>query len=313
MTKLSLINKKVWVAGHHGMVGSALVRRLQEENCIILTADRAHLDLCRQEQTEKWMRDNKPEIIFLAAAKVGGILANATYPAEFLYNNILIEANIIHTAYEIGVKKVVFLGSSCIYPKYAQQPISESELLTGSLEPTNESYAIAKIAGIKLCQAYRKQYGCDFISVMPTNLYGLGDLFHVDLSHVVPALILKIHEAKRKGESRVLVWGSGTPKREFLFVDDLADALVYLCKVYSSPDPINIGTGLDCTIRELALMISEVIGYKGFLDFDAGKPDGTPRKLLNVSKLLSLGWSPKTSLYEGLQKTYTWFLQEVEQ
>lgn len=304
MTEFSLVNKRIWVAGHHGMVGSALVRRLQSENCTILTTDRMQVDLCRQEQTEKWMQDNIPDVIFLAAAKVGGILANDIYPSEFLYNNILIEANVIHTAYEIGVEKLIFLGTSCIYPKYAKQPIIESELLTGSLEPTNESYAIAKIAGIKLCQAYRKQYGCDFISAMPTNLYGPGDLFHVDNSHVVPALILKIHNAKYKDESRAVLWGSGTPRREFLFVDDLADALVHLCKVYSSSEPINIGTGLDCTIFELALMIAEIIGYKGHFDFDVEKPDGTPRKLLDISRLLSLGWSPKVSLYEGLQRTY---------
>jgi GDP-L-fucose synthase len=310
MTLNSLTNKRVWVAGHRGMVGSALVRRLENENCNILTVGRKQLDLTNQDQTERWINDNTPEIIFLAAARVGGIFANATYPAEFLYNNLLIEANIIHSAYKSGVKKLVFLGSSCIYPKHAKQPISESELLTGLLEPTNESYAIAKIAGVKLCRAYREQYGCDFISVMPTNLYGPNDLFHEDNSHVVPALMLKIHEAKYKGIPTVRLWGTGTPRREFLFVDDLADALVHLCKLYSSADPINVGAGIDCTIQELAKIIAKVIGYNGTFDFDTQKPDGTPRKLLNISKLISLGWSHKTSLLEGLHKTYDWFLHK---
>lgn len=311
MTNHSLINKRVWIAGHTGMVGSALLRKLQNENCKLLTIDHKKVDLCRQESTEKWMKKQKPEVIFLAAAKVGGIWANANYPADFLYNNLMIAANILHTGYEIGAEKVVFLGSSCIYPKYAKQPILESELLTAPLEPTNESYAIAKIAGIKLCQAYHKQHNCNFISAMPSNLYGPGDLFHKEYSHVVPALILKIHEAKCKKEPQVTLWGSGMPKREFLFVDDLADALIHLYKVYSSPLPINVGTGLDHTIHELAIMIAKIIGYQGTFNFDQEKPDGTPRKLLDISKLASLGWSPKVSLYEGLQKTYDWFLKNI--
>ena len=298
--------KRIWVAGHRGMVGAAVVRRLASEPCAVLTADRAELDLTRQADVEAWMAANRPDAIVLAAAKVGGILANDTQPAEFIHDNLAIETNIIHAAHLAGVKKLLFLGSSCVYPKLCPQPIKEEYLLTGPLEPTNEWYAIAKIAGIKLAQAYRRQYGCDFISCMPTNLYGPGDNFDLASSHVLPALLLKAHRAKLDGAAAMEVWGSGTPCREFLHVDDLADALVFLLRAYSRPEPINVGVGSDLTIRELAETIVRVVGFMGALKFDASKPDGTPRKLLDVSRLTSLGWTAKTALEPGIRSTYDW-------
>jgi len=306
----TLKNKKVWVAGHRGMVGSALVRRLEKEECNVVTVSREELDLTRQEDVESWLLENKPEVIFLAAAKVGGILANDTYPAEFIYNNLMIEANIIHAAFLAKVQKLVLLGSSCIYPKMASQPMTEDALLTGALEPTNEWYAVAKIAGIKICQAYRRQYNCDFISAMPTNLYGPGDNYHLENSHVVPALIRKIHEAKLSDVQEVEVWGSGKPMREFLHVDDAADALVHLAKNYSGAEHINVGTGKDVTIAELVEIICDIVNYKGKKVYDTSKPDGTPRKLLNVDKLNQLGWTASIGLREGLESAYASFLSE---
>ncbi|SUS08802.1 bifunctional GDP-fucose synthetase: GDP-4-dehydro-6-deoxy-D-mannose epimerase and GDP-4-dehydro-6-L-deoxygalactose reductase [uncultured Defluviicoccus sp.] len=304
--------KRVWVAGHRGMVGSAIVRRLEREGCEVLTVERSAVDLRRQAETESWLAANRPQAIFLAAATVGGILANDTRPAEFLYDNLAIEANIIEGAHRCGVEKLVFLGSSCIYPRLAPQPMSEDALLTGPLEPTNQWYAVAKIAGIKLCQAYRRQYGCDFISVMPTNLYGPGDNFDLSSSHVVPALIAKFHHAKVTGASEVEIWGSGTPRREFLYVDDLADAVVHVMRAYSGEDHINIGTGTDVTIAELAAMVAKVVGFEGRLVFDASKPDGTPRKLLDVGRLSGLGWNARTTLEVGLQQSYRWFREQGE-
>jgi GDP-L-fucose synthase len=301
-----LAGQKVWVAGHRGMVGAAVVRRLATEPCTVLTADRAALDLTRQADVEAWMQANRPDAIVLAAAKVGGILANDTRPAEFIHDNLVMETNIIHSAHKAGVKKLLFLGSSCVYPKLCPQPIKEEYLLTGPLEPTNEWYAIAKIAGIKLAQAYRRQYGCDYISAMPTNLYGPGDNFDLTSSHVLPALLIKAHRAKLEGAASMELWGSGTPRREFLHVDDLADALVFLLRTYSSPEPINVGVGSDLTIRELAETIRRVVGFKGELKFDASKPDGTPRKLLDVSRLSGLGWTARTALEPGISSTYAW-------
>jgi GDP-L-fucose synthase len=303
-----LKGQRIWVAGHRGMVGAAVVRRLSTEPCTVLTADRNALDLTRQSAVETWMQTNQPDAIVLAAAKVGGILANDTRPAEFIHDNLVIETNIIHAAHKAGVKKLLFLGSSCVYPKLCPQPIKEEYLLTGPLEPTNEWYAIAKIAGIKLAQAYRRQYGCDYISAMPTNLYGPGDNFDLASSHVLPALLLKAHRAKLAGDASMELWGSGTPRREFLHVDDLADALVFLLRTYSSPEPINVGVGHDLTIRALAESIQRVVGYQGALNFDASKPDGTPRKLLDVSRLTDLGWTAKTALEPGIRNTYNWML-----
>lgn len=303
----SLEGKTVWVAGHRGMVGSALVRRLGSEKCDVLQAGRDDADLVRQGEVEKWMNANKPQVVFLAAAKVGGIQANNSYPAQFLYENLMIEANIIHGAFEAGVEKLVFLGSTCIYPKLAPQPIPEEALLTGPLEPTNEWYAIAKIAGIKLCQAYRRQYGCDFISAQPTNLYGPGDNYDLETSHVLPALLRKAHEAKLSGSKNLTVWGSGNPQREFLHVDDLADALVFLAKHYSDEGHINVGSGEEVSIRLLAEMICEEVGFEGELVFDESKPDGTYRKLADVSKLSSLGWDQARVLQQGLRETYANF------
>lgn len=303
-----LAGKRVWVAGHRGMVGSALVRRLASEDIELQTASRAELDLRDPGAVRRWMAERRPQAVFVAAAKVGGILANASFPADFLFDNLMIEANLIQAAMETGVEKLLFLGSSCIYPKMAAQPITEDALLTGPLEPTNEAYAIAKIAGIKLAQAYRRQHGCDFISVMPTNLYGPGDNFDLQSSHVLPALMHKIHLAKVEGRPEVSIWGSGAPYREFLHADDLADACVHLLKVYSGEAPVNIGTGEDLRIRELAELIAEVVGYSGAFGYDASKPDGTPRKLLDVSKLRALGWSSKIGLRQGLSSTYAWFL-----
>ena len=308
----SLHGKSVWVAGHRGMVGSALVRRLQSEACSVLTAGREDADLTRQEEVEGWMNANRPQVVFLAAAKVGGIQANNSYPAQFLYENLMIEANIIHAAFRADVEKLVFLGSTCIYPKLAPQPIPEEALLTGPLEPTNEWYAIAKIAGIKLCQAYRKQYGCDFIAAQPTNLYGPGDNYDLETSHVLPALLRKAHEAKASGAKALTVWGSGNPLREFLHVDDLADAVVFLAKHYSGDGHVNVGSGEEVSIRELAEAICKVVGFDGALEFDASKPDGTPRKLSDVSKLKSLGWNIAQGLEDGLQDTYARFLSEYE-
>ena len=308
----ALTGKRVWVAGHRGMVGSAIVRRLAREACEVLTVDHAAVDLRRQAETEAWLATNRPQAVFLAAATVGGILANDTRPAEFLYDNLTIEANIIHGAWRCGVEKLLFLGSSCIYPRLAPQPMPEDALLTGPLEPTNQWYAIAKIAGIKLCQAYRRQYGCDFVSVMPTNLYGPGDNFDLASSHVVPALMAKFHRAKVAGASEVEIWGSGAPKREFLYVDDLADAVVHLMRVYSGEDHINIGTGADVTIAELAAMVAKVVGFTGRLVFDPSKPDGTPRKLLDVSRLQALGWTAQTTIEDGLQQAYRWLREHSE-
>jgi len=304
----ALRGRRVFVAGHRGMVGGAIVRRLAGEGCEILTAGRGEVDLRRQQPTDDWMQAHRPDAVIVAAATVGGILANSTRPAEFIYDNLAIGANLINAAHHAKVAKLLFLGSSCIYPKLAPQPMAEDALLTGPLEPTNEWYAIAKIAGIKLCQAYRKQYGDDFISAMPTHLYGPGDNFDLASSHVVPAMIRKIEEARRAGSPQVEIWGSGTPKREFLYVDDLADAVVFLLKGYSGHDHINVGTGQDLTIRELAETIARVIGYRGGFVYDRSKPDGTPRKLLDVSRLAAMGWRAATSLEAGLRQSYEWYL-----
>ncbi|MBX4930022.1 GDP-L-fucose synthase [Rhizobium binae] len=304
-----LSNKKIWVAGHRGMVGSALVRRLHSENCTVITATRQELDLKRQDEVERFVQVNRPDAIILAAAKVGGILANDTFPADFLYDNLIIEANIFEAAHRSGVDRLLFLGSSCIYPKFAPQPISEDALLTGPLEPTNEWYAIAKIAGIKLAEAYRKQHGRDYISAMPTNLYGPGDNFDLQSSHVLPALIRKIHLAKVTGASEITIWGTGTPRREFLHVDDCADALVFLLKNYSGTEHVNVGSGEDLEIIELARLVCRVVGYEGTIAHDLSKPDGTPRKLMSNDKLKSMGWKPSISLEEGVRAVYEWFLQ----
>ncbi|AUN33406.1 GDP-L-fucose synthase [Niveispirillum cyanobacteriorum] len=305
-----LTGKRVWVAGHRGMVGGAVVRRLQSEGCTVLTAGRNTLDLTRQAPVEEWVAVNKPDAVVVAAAKVGGIMANNSYPADFLYDNLMIETNIIQASFRNNVEKLLFLGSSCIYPKLAPQPMTEDALLTGPLEPTNEWYAIAKIAGIKLCQAYRKQHGCDYISAMPTNLYGIGDNFHPQGSHVLPALMARLHDAKRDKLNEVTIWGTGKPLREFLYVDDLADGLVFLLKNYSGYDHVNIGTGQEVSIRTLAEQVAATVGWQGRFAFDATKPDGSPRKLMDNSKLAKLGWTAKTSLAEGLRLTYEWFLEE---
>ena len=304
-----LKGKRVWVAGHRGMVGSALVRRLEAEDCTVLTVGREVVDLRRQVETESWMAETRPEAIFLAAGTVGGILANDSYPADFLYDNLMIEGNIVSQAHRLGVEKMLFLGSSCIYPKHAPQPIPEDALLTGPLEPTNEWYAIAKIAGIKLGQAYRRQHGCDFISAMPTNLYGPGDNFDLNSSHVAPALMRKAHEAKLAGEDRLTIWGTGSPRREFLHVDDCADALVHLMMTYSGHDHVNVGAGDDLTILELAQLICEVVGFEGEIVCDSTKPDGTPRKLMDSGRLRATGWAPRIGFREGLANTYRWFLE----
>lgn len=303
-------NSKIYVAGHRGLVGSAIVRNLQERGFTnIIGKTHKELDLTRQDEVEKFFETEKPEYIFLAAAKVGGIQANNTTPAEFIYDNLMIETNIINSAYKNKVKKLLFLGSSCIYPKFAEQPIKEEYLLTGELEPTNEAYAIAKITGIELCKFYRRQYGCDFISAMPTNLYGINDNFDLETSHVLPALIRKFHEAKINNAEEVVMWGTGKPLREFMYVDDLADALVHLMLNYSDEIHVNMGTGKDLTIGELAEIVKEVVGYKGKIVNDLSKPDGTPRKLLDVSRLESTGWKYKTELKEGIEKVYKWYLE----
>jgi GDP-L-fucose synthase len=303
----SLAGKRVWVAGHRGMVGQALLRHLPATGAEILTVGRDRVDLRRQSDVEGWMAEAKPQAVFLAAAKVGGILANDTSPAEFLYDNLMIESHIIHSAWKTGVEKLLFLGSSCIYPKLAPQPLTEDALLTSPLEPTNEWYAIAKIAGIKLCQAYRRQYGCDFISAMPTNLYGYGDLFDLNTSHVIPALMSKAHDAKLSG-GKLTVWGTGIPYREFLFSEDLAQGLLFLMQNYSGPGHLNVGTGTDISVADLARLIAEIVGFTGPIDFDRTKPDGTPRKLLDVSRMTGLGWKATTDLKDGLELTYRWFL-----
>ncbi len=303
----SLTGQRVFVAGHRGLVGSAIVRRLQREDCVILTAGRDALDLRRQADVEAWMERHRPDAVFVAAAKVGGILANDTYPADFIYDNLAMQTNLIHAAWRAGARKLLFLGSSCIYPREAAQPISEAALLTGPLEPTNQWYAIAKIAGIKMCQAYRRQYDFDFISAMPTNLYGPGDNFDPLSSHVLPALLRKIHLAKETGAAAVTIWGTGKPRREFLHVDDLAEALIYMICHYSGEEHLNVGLGDDLTIADLARLIAEVVGYRGEFEFDTSKPDGTPNKLMDSSHLRSLGWQPRIDLRDGINQTYHWF------
>lgn len=301
-------HKKVWVAGHKGMVGSAVCRRLQIENCEIITAGRERVSLDRQAEVEAFLEQERPDVIVMAAAKVGGILANDSYPADFIYSNLMIETNIVDAAHKFDVDRLLMLGSSCIYPKFADQPIQEAALLTGELEPTNEWYAIAKIAGIKLTQAYRKQHGRNYISAMPTNLYGPSDNFDLNSSHVLPALIRKAHDAKRQRKKEIVVWGTGSPRREFLHVDDCADALVFLLKSYSDYEHINVGYGEDITILELTRLVCEVVGFDGDIVNDLSKPDGTPRKLMSAEKLRSFGWKPKIKLRTGIEKTYEWFL-----
>jgi len=313
MTNDYLCFKRIFVAGHRGMVGSAIVRRLASEGCEVLVAGRDDLNLLDQEAVRAWMADNRPDAVILAAAKVGGILANDTYPADFLYENLVIETNVIEAAFRNDVEKLLFLGSSCIYPKMAPQPIAEDALLTGPLEPTNEWYAIAKIAGLKLCEAYRKQYGVDYISAMPTNLYGPGDNYDLAKSHVIPALLRKAHEAKLTGAPAMTVWGSGSPRREFLHVDDAADAMVHLLKSYSGAQHVNVGTGEDITILDLTQMVADVVGFEGEIVTDPTKPDGTPRKLMDVSTLFETGWRPRYDLPSGLENAYAWFVEHVEQ
>jgi GDP-L-fucose synthase len=308
-----LEGKRVWVAGHRGMVGSAISRRLAREGCELIVAGREVVDLGRQAEVEAFMAREKPDAIFLAAAKVGGILANDSRPAEFLHDNLVIETNIINSAYQNGVSKLLFLGSSCIYPKFAPQPITEDSLLTGPLESTNEWYAIAKIAGIKLAQAYRKQYGADFISAMPTNLYGPGDNFDLNSSHVMPALIRKAHEAKVSGADHITIWGTGTPRREFLHADDCADACVFLMKSYSDFEHVNVGSEKDVTIAELAQIVCDAVGFQGEIRRDLTKPDGTPRKLMSGEKLKRLGWTHSTEIERGVAETYEWFLAAGDQ
>lgn len=303
-----LEGKRIWVAGHRGMVGSAVVRRLASEPCEVLTAGRDEVDLTRQSEVEDYLAQTKPDAIVLAAARVGGILANDSYPVDFLVQNLQIETNIFAAAHANDVDRLLFLGSSCIYPKLAPQPIVEEALLTGPLEPTNEWYSIAKIAGIKLAQAYRKQFGRDYISAMPTNLYGPGDNFDLDSSHVLPALIRKAHEAKERGDASITIWGTGSPRREFLHADDCADALVFLLKEYSGAEHINVGSGTDMTILGLTQLICDLVGFQGTIGHDLSKPDGTPRKLMSADKLQALGWKPSTDLKEGIAKTYKWFL-----
>jgi len=303
-------NSKIFITGHTGLVGSAILRKLKEHNYSnLITKEFPILDLTRQAETENFFKKEKPEYLFLAAGKVGGIYANNTYPAEFIYQNIMIESNVIHYAYLSRVKKLLFFGSSCIYPKYSKQPIKEEYLLSSKLESTNEPYAIAKIAGIKMCQAYNRQYNSNFISIMSTNLYGPGDNYNLETSHVLPALIRKLHEAKINNKPDVHLWGSGTPRREFLYVDDLADASIFLMNNYNETEFVNIGTGLDITIKELAYKIKDIVGYQGDIKWDTTKPDGTPQKLLNVDKLHNLGWTHSYSLTKGITKSYQWFLQ----
>ena len=303
-----LSGKRVYVAGHRGMVGSAIVRRLASEGCEVLTADRS-VDLREQAAVRDWFAANRPDTVMVAAAKVGGILANDTFPADFLYDNLMIEANLIEAAYRNDVEKLLFLGSSCIYPKMAPQPIREDALLTGPLEPTNEWYAVAKIVGIKLCQAYRRQHGCDYISAMPTNLYGPRDNFDLNSSHVLPALIRKAHEAKEAGAASINIWGTGSPRREFLHVDDLADGCIFLLKSYSGEEHVNLGSSTDIPIIDLAHLVCEVVGFDGTITKDTSKPDGTPRKLMSGDKIAAMGWAPKISLREGIKDAYRAFLE----
>ena len=307
----SLKEKRVWVAGHRGMVGAAITRRLANENCQVLAASHSQLDLTRQADVEAWMTENKPQAIFVAAAVVGGILANDTRPVDFLTSNLLIQSNIIATAHKLGVEKLLFLGSSCIYPRLAAQPMKEDALLTGPLEPTNQWYAIAKIAGIRQCQAYRRQYGRNFISAMPTNLYGPGDNYDLQASHVLPALMVKAHRAKLAGDKTMPVWGSGKPRREFLYVDDLADACVFLMKNYSDEEHVNVGYGSDVTIGEVAKIVTDAVGFQGELAFDTSKPDGMPRKLVDSSKLNAMGWRPATDLKQGIAQAYAWYRENA--
>jgi GDP-L-fucose synthase len=306
-----LAGKRVWVAGHRGMVGAALVRRLAAEGCDVLIADRAAIDLRRQADVEAFFERARPQAVFMAAAKVGGIVANDSRPAEFLYDNLMIEANVTEASRRHGVEKLLFLGSSCIYPKLAPQPIPEDALLTGPLEPTNEWYAVAKIAGIKLAQAYRRQHGCDFISAMPTNLYGSEDNFDLTSSHVLPALIRKAHEAKASGAAEMVVWGTGSPLREFLHVDDCADALVFLMQRYTGEAHVNVGFGEDISIGDLARLVAEVVRFEGRLSFDASKPDGTPRKLMDSGRLRALGWAPRIGLRDGVGQVYDWYARRL--
>jgi GDP-L-fucose synthase len=312
-TPFDLKGKRVFVAGHRGMVGAALVRRLASENVELLTAARAEVDLRNQAQVFDWFAKKRPQAVFIAAAKVGGIVANNTLRAEFIYDNLVLAANLIQAAHQNAAEKLMFLGSSCIYPRLAPQPLREDSILTGPLEITNEPYAIAKIAGIKLVEAYRSQYGSDFINVMPTNLYGPGDNYHPEYSHVVAALIRRFHEAKVAGASEVVVWGTGTPRREFLYVDDLADACIHLMKTYSSDELVNIGTGEDITIAEFARVVARVVGYHGAISYDPARPDGTPQKLLDVSRLAKLGWRARTSLNDGIKLAYQAYLREHQQ
>jgi GDP-L-fucose synthase len=307
-----LAGRRVFVAGHRGMVGSACVRRLTEAGCEVLVAGRDQVDLRDQAAVDRYMEALRPEVVVVAAAKVGGILANDTYPADFLYENLMIEANLIHAAYRVGVAKLLFLGSSCIYPREAAQPISEDALLTGPLEKTNEWYAIAKIAGIKLCQAFRRQHGCDFISAMPSNLYGPNDYFHPERSHVIPAMLRRFHEATRRGDAVVTCWGSSRPRREFLHVDDLADACAFLLERYSGEGHINVGTGSDITIAELATAVAGATGFRGEIAWDTSKPDGTMLKRMDVSRLAAMGWSARIPFDEGLRGTYAWFLEQEQ-
>jgi len=304
----NLTGKRIFVAGHSGMVGSAVLRQLAKEPCDIITAERKDVDLVRQDQVEWFMAETKPDAIIMAAAKVGGIHANSALPADFLYTNLMIEANITDAAYRASVSRMVFLGSSCIYPKFADQPITEDALLTGSLEPTNEWYAIAKITGIKLAAAYRKQYGVDYVSAMPTNLYGPGDNFDLMSSHVLPALIQKAHKAKVNNEDSITIWGTGTARREFLHVDDCAEALIFLLKHYSENEHINVGSGTDISILELTRLVCDIVGFTGKIKHDLSKPDGTPRKLMSSDKLKSMGWAPSIALKDGIAATYEWFL-----
>ncbi|MDQ3397084.1 MAG: GDP-L-fucose synthase [Deinococcota bacterium] len=306
-------NAKIYVAGHSGLVGSAIVRKLYASGCDnIITRPSSALDLRDQGAVTGFFARERPDYVILAAAKVGGILANSSYPAEFIYDNLMIATNVIHASHTHGVKKLLNLGSSCIYPKLAPQPLKEDYLLSGPLEPTNRAYAVAKIAAVELCDYYRSQYGCDFISAMPTNLYGPGDNFDLLSSHVLPALMRKMHEAKRAKSPTVEIWGSGKPMREFMYIEDMADACLFLMRSFSEPGPINVGTGKDLSIRDLALLIKDVVGYGGDLVFDSSKPDGTPRKLLDVSRLREAGWSAKVDLQEGVGRTYEWFLRHVE-
>ena len=304
----ALTGKRIWVAGHTGMVGGAVARRLASEDCTVLTARRSELDLTRQADVEHFVRESQPDVIVLAAARVGGILANDTHPVDFLFDNLVIETNIFGAAHASNVNRLLFLGSSCIYPRLAPQPITEDALLTGPLEPTNEWYAVAKIAGIKLAEAYRRQHGRDYISAMPTNLYGPGDNFDLTSSHVLPALIRKAHEAKLRGDATLTMWGTGAPRREFLHVDDCADALVYLLQHYSGAGHVNVGSGTDLSIIELTRLVCRVVGFTGEIVHDMGKPDGTPRKLMSADKLRGMGWAPRVELADGIAETYRWFL-----